>query len=187
MSTRRRVVTGHDAHGKAVFASDEQVEGIAPLLNPASEFHRLWGGDTTPRFPDDGAPPPQPRYFPPVGGFRFGTFTLPPAGSEGPPADLDIAAALDDFDRRLPGLTEYMEPADPGMHTTPTIDFEVVLQGTVHLELDDGAEVELNVGDTVVQNGTRHRWHNRGTEPATLAVFIVGAEHDRIPSEQPPA
>ena len=55
MSTRRRVVTGHDANGKAVFASDEQVEGIAPLLNPASEFHRLWGGDTTPRFPDDGA------------------------------------------------------------------------------------------------------------------------------------
>ena len=30
-------------------------------------------------------------------------------------------------------------------------------------------------GDTVVQNGTRHRWGNRGTEPAVLAVFLIGA------------
>ncbi len=29
------------------------------------------------------------------------------------------------------------------MHTTDTIDFEVVLEGTVVLELDDGAEVTL--------------------------------------------
>ena len=70
--------------------------------------------------------------------------------------------------------------ADPGMHTTATIDFEVVLAGNPVLELDDGAEVTLAPGDTVVQNGTRHRWHNRGTEPATMAVFIVGAHHDRV-------
>jgi hypothetical protein len=29
----------------------------------------------------------------------------------------------------------------------------------------------------VVQNGTRHRWGNRGTEPAVLAVFLIGAHH----------
>ena len=43
------------------------------------------------------------------------------------------------------------------------------------LELDDGVERVLRPGDTVVQNGTRHRWGNRGTEPAVLAVFITGA------------
>jgi quercetin dioxygenase-like cupin family protein len=178
--TVRRVVTGHDEHGKAVFASDTEVEGIRPSLNPASEFQRLWGGDETPHFPDDGALPAHRTYFPPVGGFRFGTFTLPPAGAAGPPDGLDIGAALAEFDEQLPGLTTFMEPDDPGMHTTPTIDFEVVLAGEVVLELDDGAEVHLEVGDTVVQNGTRHRWHNRGDEPATLAVFIVGAHHDRV-------
>jgi quercetin dioxygenase-like cupin family protein len=31
-----------------------------------------------------------------------------------------------------------------------------VLEGEVWLELDDGAEVRLRPGDTVVQNGTRH-------------------------------
>jgi quercetin dioxygenase-like cupin family protein len=40
---------------------------------------------------------------------------------------------------------------------------------------DDGVERVLRPGDTVVQNGTRHRWGNRGAEPAVLAVFITGA------------
>jgi len=175
----RRVVTGHDGEGRAVFASDEQVAPVTSPLLPGSEFHRLWGGDEAPRFPDDGSMPEHAAYFPPVGGFRFGTFTLPPAGTT-PPADLDVAAALAEVEAQLPGMLGHMEPADPGMHTTATIDFEVVLAGEVVLELDDGAEVALRPGDTVVQNGTRHRWHNRGTEPATLAVFIVGAHHDGV-------
>ena len=177
----RRVVTGHDADGKAVFASDELVSPVAPALLPGSEFHRLWGGDEAPRFPDDGSMPPHSTYFPPVGGFRFGFFTIPPDGGAGAPADLDIEAALAELARELPGLAEHMEPDDPGMHTTATVDFEVVLEGEVTLELDDGATVTLRPGDTVVQNGTRHRWSNRGDVPARLAVFICGAHHDRVP------
>jgi mannose-6-phosphate isomerase-like protein (cupin superfamily) len=176
----RRVVTGHDADGKAVFVSDGQVAPIVPSLLPGNEFHRLWGGDATPRFPDDGAQPEGPSYFPPVGGFRFGLFTIPPDGGAGAPPDLDFEAAMAEFEEKLPGLAGHMEPDAPGMHTTSTIDFEVVLQGTVDLELDDGARVRLGVGDTVVQNGTRHRWSNTGSEPAVLAVFICGAHHDRV-------
>jgi len=184
----RRVVTGHDANGRAVFAADERVAGYRPAIMPGAEFHRLWGADALPRFPDDGSAPPAGAYFPPVGGFRFGTFTLPPEGSGELPADLDVGAALADMDTHLPGLIAHMEPSEPGMHTTATIDFEVVLHGEVVLELDDGAEVTLQPGDTVVQNGTRHRWHNRGPLPATLAVFIVGTHHagfDEAPAADP--
>ena len=176
----RRVVTGHDADGKAVFVGDEVVAPTVPTLLPGNEFFRLWGGDTTPQFPDDGSQPSAPQYFPPVGGFRFGIFTIPPDGGAGAPPDLDIEAALADLEDKLPGLASHMEPADPGMHTTATIDFEVILAGEVTLELDDGATKTMGVGDTVVQNGTRHRWSNRGTEPAVLAVFICGAHHDRV-------
>lgn len=176
----RRVVTGHDADGKAVFVNDEKVPPVRPTLLPGSEFHRLWGGDETPRFPDDGSMPEHTSYFPPVGGFRFGFFTLPPDEGRGVPADLDVAAALAELEQLLPGLAQHMEPDEPGMHTTATIDFEVVLSGEVTLELDDGATVQLRAGDTVVQNGTRHRWSNPGTEPAVLAVFISGAHHDRV-------
>ena len=175
----RRVVTGHDADGKAVFVSDERVAPVTTALSPGSEFHQLWGGDEAPRFPDDGSLPPYRTYFPPVGGFRFGMFTIPPAGGEPPQLD-DVQAALAEIDQKLPGMMSYMEPADPGMHTTDTIDFEVVLSGSCILELDDGAEVELHVGDTVVQNGTRHRWKNPGTEPCHLAVFLVGAHHEKF-------
>jgi len=176
----RRVVTGHDSNDKAVFVSDERVAPVTLALLPGSEFHRLWGGDSAPRFPDDGSQPAHKTYFPPVGGFRFGLFTVPPDEGRGIPDDLDVAQALAELDQLLPGLAQYMEPDDPGMHTTPTIDFEVVLSGEVTLELDDGATVQLGVGDTVVQNGTRHRWSNPGSVPATLAVFICGAHHEHV-------
>ena len=48
------------------------------------------------------------------------------------------------------------------------------------LELDDGAQVTLEPGDTVVQNGTRHAWRNPFDEPATFVVTLVGAHHDRV-------
>ncbi len=176
----RRVVTGHDRSGKAVFVSHREVEPVTAELLPGSEFHKLWGGERAPAFPDDGAEPAQPTYFPPIGGFRFGMFSLPPQSSAAAQPS-DLAAATRELEAKLPGLMSYMEPGAPGMHTTDTIDFEVVLDGEVWLELDDGKEVHLRPGDTVVQNGTRHAWHNRGTKTARLAVFIAGARHAKFP------
>jgi mannose-6-phosphate isomerase-like protein (cupin superfamily) len=175
----RRVVTGHDAAGQAVFASDELVEPVLTGLSPGTAFHQLWNGDEPPQFPDDGSRPAPTTYFPPVGGFRFGTFTLPPSGEAMDPG-IDIGAEVAALATALPGLLDHNEPDAPGMHTTRTIDFEVVLSGEVTLELDDGAIVHLRPGDAVVQNGTRHRWGNPGTEPAMLAVFMCGAHHSAI-------
>src|SRR5262245_43559446 len=100
----RRVVTGHDRTGKAVFVCDAEVDPHAVRLMPGSEFHKLWGGDRAPAFPDDGAPPAQPTYFPPVGGFRFGMFALPPAASAAAPQIADSAAAARELEEKLPGL-----------------------------------------------------------------------------------
>jgi mannose-6-phosphate isomerase-like protein (cupin superfamily) len=176
----RRVVTGHDADGKAVFVSDEAVAPFVPAFSPKSSFHQLWSFDEAPHFPDDGTMQPRSRYFPSVGGFRFNFFTLPPDGDNELPEGVDVGAALAEVNATLPGLLDHMEPGAPGMHTTATCDIEVVLSGTPVLELDDGATVTLASGDTVVQNGTRHRWSNPGTEPATLAVVLVGAHHDHV-------
>lgn len=170
----RRVVSGHDAAGKAVFTSDEEVEPVTVALLPGGEFHRLWGADQPPTFPDDGSQPPQPTYYPPVGGYRFAMFRVMP-GSRATPPGLDLEAARREMDEKLPGLTAVMEPDNPGMHTTNTIDCGIVLSGEVTLELDDGVQRVLCAGDTLVQNGTRHRWFNAGTEPALIALFITGA------------
>jgi mannose-6-phosphate isomerase-like protein (cupin superfamily) len=176
----RRVVTGHDGGGKAVFVGDELVAPVTLALLPGSEFHRLWGADSTVTFPDDGSRPDADRYFPRVGGSRFAFFTIPPDGGVGAPADLDLGAALAEFEQKLPGMAEHLEVDNPGMHTTATIDYGVVLSGEVILELDDGAKVTLHAGDTYVQNGTRHRWSNTGTIPAVLAVMLVGANHRNV-------
>jgi mannose-6-phosphate isomerase-like protein (cupin superfamily) len=176
----RRVVTGHDAAGRAVFASDEEVAPITLSLLPGMEFHRLWGADAVPTFPDVGSRPDAVRYFPPVGGFRFGLFSVPPDGGVGAPADLDVGAALTEFDQKLPGMAEHLEPDNPGMHTTATVDYGVVLSGRPVLELDDGATVTLEPGDTYIQNGTRHRWSNPGDATAVLAITLLGAHHREI-------
>jgi mannose-6-phosphate isomerase-like protein (cupin superfamily) len=177
----RRVVTGHNAAGKAVFASDALVDSIDIETLASAPYHRLWGADGVRRFPDDGTQPAMPQYFPSVGGFRFGMFSVPPdrevvahltkLGDRGTAANI-----IAELDAKLPGLSETLELDHPGMHTTDTIDFEYVISGRCVLELDDGAEVELGPGDTVVQNGTRHHWRNPFTEPCRMVVVLIGAE-----------
>ena len=102
-------------------------------------------------------------------------FTIPPdtATSIDP---VGIASALEEIQQKLPGLMDVLEPDHPGMHTTDTVDFDVIISGEVYLELDDGAEVLLKTGDCVIQNGTRHAWHNRSSEKCVISVAIVGAE-----------
>ncbi len=181
----RRVVTGHSGDGKAVFVSDDRVPPVTTTLLQGMEFHLLWGADETLEFPDDGSRPSAPRYFPPLSGSRFAFFTVPPQGATPLPEDLDLESALTELNSTLPGLVDYVELENPGMHTTASIDYGIVLSGEATLELDDGATVTLRPGDTYVQNGTRHRWSNGGTVPAVVAVVLIGARHRGVDSHEP--
>lgn len=60
------------------------------------------------------------------------------------------------------------------MHRTRTIDYGVVLDGEVDLELDDGSVLTMSAGDVVVQRGTAHAWHNRST--GTVRLFFVNVD-----------
>jgi mannose-6-phosphate isomerase-like protein (cupin superfamily) len=172
----RRVVTGHNSDGKATVVNDSQVDGISLNMLPGPEYHYLWSADGAPTFPDDGAERPASLWFPPVGGFRFAMFSVAPQTTS-LPEDFDRETAIAELEETLPGMVSQanMESENPGMHTTDTIDFEYVISGEVWLELDDGEEVHLKPGDTVVQNGTRHAWRNKGTEPCRMVVFLLGA------------
>lgn len=170
----RRVVTGHSGDGKAIVASDSEINGFRPQLFPSMKFHALWGGDKAPSYPDDGAPLPQQGWFPPLGGFRFLAVTLPP-DSDAAPEIADEAAAIAEMEAVAPGLLAVMEPGTAGMHTTDSIGFIYVISGEVIMTLDDDAEVHLAAGDTLVQSGTRHAWRNPGTQPCYLIVVQIGA------------
>ena len=179
MSSVRRVVTGHTVDGKAAVASDEYVPALTAALAPGHAWNLLWGTDVPPRYPDDGAIPLAPAYFPPVGGIRFMVYTVGPMSTATMPT-LDRKLAFSEFESKFPGCLAHMEPESPGMHITASVDFEYVISGEVWLELDDGKEILLRAGDTVVQNGTRHAWRNRTTEPCRMAIVLVGAHHARV-------
>jgi hypothetical protein len=169
------VVTGQDESGKSVIMRNTPVKPVSLALLPGYEFHRLWGSDSVPELPSDGTPPAHPRYFPAKNGFRFGFFTIPP-DTKTRVDRIDTASALEEIRQKLPGMIDVLERDHPGMHTTDTVDFDVVVFGEVVLELDDGAEVLLKAGDCVIQNGTRHAWHNRSADNCVIAVTLVGAQ-----------
>ena len=73
----------------------------------------------------------------------------------------------------FPGFAELFEP--DGMHTTVTVDYGVVLDGDIVLDLGDGETAKLQAGDVVVQNGTRHAWRNPGDKPATIFFVLMGS------------
>jgi mannose-6-phosphate isomerase-like protein (cupin superfamily) len=171
----RRVVTGHDAQGKARVVDDGVVEPITSGLMPGCAAYRLWGRDERPTFPDDGSPRPAVAYYPPPAGSRFMINVIAP-GELVPSPELDQAAALAELERLMPGAMAAMQPDVPGMHTTDSLDYVMVVSGEVMLELDDGEQTVVRAGDVVVQNGTRHAWRNHGTDPCTIVGVAIGAD-----------
>ena len=77
---------------------------------------------------------------------------------------------------KVPRMGDHFDCSAPGMHTSDTIDYCVVVRGEMTLALDDGAKVHLRQGDCVVQNGTRHRWRNPLPEPCPMAFISVGGK-----------
>jgi len=50
---------------------------------------------------------------------------------------------------RLRGLADHFEEADRAMHKTNTVDYAVVFEGEIWLELDEGKTVHLQKGDEI--------------------------------------
>ena len=161
----RLVVTGHDRSGRGGVVRDEGVGPRPGLAADGWQAYILWGADAVQCYPDSGRNASFGPTMPQPGGVRLVELVVYPKGKEpltGDPTELQA-------------ITKE-HSADSAMHFTPSYDLIVVLEGEVVLELDDGRTV-LRQGDYLVQNGTRHAWHNLTDTPARLGVIVVGAEH----------
>jgi quercetin dioxygenase-like cupin family protein len=70
-----------------------------------------------------------------------------------------------------------LEPGvSPRRHRTDSIDYAIVMDGEIDMELDNGESVHLKAGDVLVQRGTVHNWVNRGTKPCTIAFVLISAK-----------
>jgi hypothetical protein len=164
----RLVVTGHNGDGKAVFVQDANVDPID--MPGAGYLYPFWSANEPAVYPGPGLNPKAPEFFPPVDGVRFFTMVLTPQGGAA-----QVKSDASNNSGLGSDLAAAMEEDDPGMHATDSTDFALVISGEVGLELDDAKEVTLTSGDTVVQNGTRHRWRLIGDEPATIVFVVIGA------------
>jgi mannose-6-phosphate isomerase-like protein (cupin superfamily) len=86
---------------------------------------------------------------------------------------------LKELSQKIPKMAEHFDRDTPGMHTSDTLDYGIVIWGEMILELDDGKTVRLRQGDCVVQNGTRHRWRNALSEPCLMAFVLIGGEREK--------
>ena len=150
----RRVVTGHTPEGKSTVLFDSTL----PLAEPAkgkgsdAEVDRHGAASsvtwTTEGFPSDNN-----------GSSDEGLRKAPTALEDG----------------SVLRLVQYAPGVTPRHHRTNSVDYAIVLAGSIDLELDTET-ARLNTGDVLVQRGTIHNWINNGTEPCLMAYILLGAK-----------
>ena len=160
----RRVVTGHDEHGRSVVVSDGAPPQHHSMHGPAvgADFVEIWNApQAIPLLTAVEAREPKEREF----------TIMPVAG-------------------HLLRILEVYPPQAGGkrtvMHRTQTLDYVVMIEGELVLLLDDH-EVTLKAGDVVVQRGTDHAWggHHivlggavQGGIYGSMPNFVLDGDHD---------
>ena len=176
-----RVVTGHDARGRSVIASDGPPDRVyRDLGEDGLVFFELWSTREMPaRIRHVDAEPFEERLMlaPPPNGVRIRILDVPPDSE-----DTDYDAVFDNV-----GGAEARESRPTATasssHRTRSINFSKIIEGELTLLVDDG-EATVGVGDVVVQRGTNHGWVNRTDRPCRIAfVLIDGVFTDGL--EQP--
>jgi quercetin dioxygenase-like cupin family protein len=144
----RRVVTGHDARNVAKVIKDGPATN-AKYPSPGTVSTLIWCTD-------------------------------------GAPADIAVGEGVEDMGARILGtapppsgtrfaVIDFPPGNHAHMHRTETIDYVIVLEGRIDMDMDDST-VSLKAGDVMVQRGTNHAWVNRGTERARVAFVLIDAE-----------
>jgi hypothetical protein len=173
-SAYRRIVT-ENLNGKSVVQSDESMPAYEFKTVPGYEHTLIWVNPATPDLSKQQRLDCYPAsVVPGPGGTSLHFVTFPPGSVFADPS-FDGKAAQEEALVRLRGLADHFEKEDPGMHRTNTVDYSIVYDGEIWLELDDAETLHLKRGDVVVQNGTRHAWRNKSTKPVTMLFFLNGA------------
>lgn len=72
-------------------------------------------------------------------------------------------------------VVDFLPGRKSRMHRSWSIDYAIVLDGEIELQLDGGEVEHLETGDIVVQRGTSHLWRNPGTEPCRVVFVLIEA------------
>ncbi|MEG3125363.1 cupin domain-containing protein [Sphingomonas sp. GB1N7] len=178
MSNIRRIVTGHNAAGKAIIQSDAPPTRIEKIGPKGPVFYEIWSTRETPakidkasgEYPETGLILP-----PPPGGTRIRVLDIPPETedfetiSEEEAREHFAAIGMEDASTAAKGAPH------PFMHRTQSIDYGIVIEGELVLIMDEG-ETICRPGDIVVQRGTNHAWSNRSDRNCRIAFILIDGE-----------
>src|SRR5215471_6979711 len=146
----RRIVTGHDANGKAIVTTDERLQAVSRLGRPHIAGCEIWSTD---KMPVDNTSDAAER----AGFIKRYNYVGTRQGT-------------------VIRITEFAPGAPKFMHRTETLDYALLLSGECDLELDSGEVVHMKPGDIAVQRGTMHAWVNNGSAPAVFAFILIDAD-----------
>lgn len=177
----RRIVTGHDIHGRAIVLEDQAAPSIRH--NPSHRGHvsvELWKTSAVPVnvTADESDPTTGPKQIhPPHHGTVFRISEIPPETDE--IRNMSAAQVADVFKAFGNNTISTFAQAQrhPFMHRTESVDYAVVLDGEVYLVLDD-SEVLVRAGDVVIQRGTNHAWSNRSGRPVRMLYVLIDGKFD---------
>jgi len=154
-SLARRVITGLGEEGEARIIYDDTAGHIRNLPNGA-RLQDSWWTDTVPAdcSPRTNTDPTGNRTFSVTNEGAVSSFLWMPPGGSSP------------------------------MHGTKSIDYVLILEGEIELELDGGDRTVLKSGDLIVQRETQHAWHNRSKTQWAKVFAVLIATKNAIGTEQ---
>ena len=181
MRSVRRVATGHDAMGNAIFMIDGAPTHGTKLEAAQAEFFEIWstsGAPTTISI-DEREPTDRPLTItPPPCGSIVRIVDIHPKGSTRG-SEIGTVNPADVFGKIGSANASTWKPnaRHPLMHRTETVDYGIVLEGEIYLILDED-ETLLEQGNIVIQRGTNHAWENRSDQTCRIAFILLDGAYD---------
>ena len=176
----QRIVTGHDAQGKAVVTAHGPLPSVVELSAvPGTVFHEVWSTSGAPCLISNGEDPTRGPLTlpPPQAGTRIRFVDIPPETPDRLAQGTEkLRQAFTEIGDTAASTAKEDSP-HPLMHRTQTVDYGVVIEGEIVLVLDD-SEVLLQAGSVVIQRGTNHAWANRSNRTCRMLFVLVDGTFD---------
>jgi mannose-6-phosphate isomerase-like protein (cupin superfamily) len=166
----RRIVTGHNAEGRSFFEQDGPSPAQKTVADrPGYRVTNLWRTSPSGRVRTPDSIAEHQGVLPPAGGSVLRIIEWP-AEPEDP---AELRRLMDKtFAAMYPDAHRDVKPGEhPGMHTTDTVDYAIVLEGEIVAIMEEG-ETLMRRGDVLIQRGTAHAWANRSGKPVKVAFIL---------------
>lgn len=168
----RLIVTGHTAEGRSTFVSDGTPHRVRTVEErPGYRVSNLWALFGSPAPIDDPDRVAEVTGLaPPAMGSLIRIIDYPPEPKD-PVERKRMFEAL--FSKLFPdGRHLPPDAVHPGMHTTESVDYAIVLQGEIYAVMEEG-ETLMRAGDVLIQRGTAHAWSNRSDDFARICFVLI--------------